>query len=207
MLSSLQGLNNISEIGGLLIEDNQALNDLTSLSNVTSEINSNLRIIGNPSLKSLKGIDKLNLSSVYYLFIHNNDSLSECAVYSVCNFMDDQPYNGYFYYNGAGCSDSQEVIDACDTVSVDKIYFEEKFSISPNPFSGSVNLQFTINDFGLTICDLFNMSGIKVQEILYEEKIPGTYDVKINLDDIPAGIYFCTFRTEKTTQTEKIIKL
>ena len=219
-LTSLSGLNNIADIGGLIIKDNISLNDLSSLSNVTSEISLNLEIIGNHSLTSLSGIDKLNLSSIDYLFIHGNDSLSECHVYSVCNFMDDNPYNGYFYYNADGCKYPEEVIAACDTVSVEEYYFEDAFTISPNPCSGFVNLQYTISEQGqpsakasgvgrLVICDLYEISGIRVKQLLNEERIPGTYEIKIDLSDVPAGIYLCTLKTnpEYSGQTKKLIKL
>ena len=34
-----------------------------------------------------------------------------------------------------------------------------------------------------------------------------TYEMEIDLSDIPAGVYFCVFKTSEGIQTKKMIKL
>ncbi|OQX72221.1 MAG: hypothetical protein B6D61_14575 [Bacteroidetes bacterium 4484_249] len=81
-----------------------------------------------------------------------------------------------------------------------------QFNISPNPTSGSANLRFTIYDVGYVIFDLFEISGVKIKSLVNEMKMPGTYEMEIDLSDLPKGIYFCVLKTPQTTQTKKIIK-
>ena len=88
------------------------------------------------------------------------------------------------------------------------------FSISPNPSSGFVNLQFVIGEKacltdrqGIVNCDLLNISGVKVKSFINEIRKPGTYEMEIDLSDIPAGVYFCVLRTNEGVQTRKIVKL
>ncbi len=92
-------------------------------------------------------------------------------------------------------------------VSVNEIIPESGLCISPNLCSGSAKLQFVIKEQGLVRCDLFDVSGIKNESILNEEKKPGTYEMEIDLSDIPVGVYFCVLKTTKGIQTRKIIKL
>jgi len=77
-----------------------------------------------------------------------------------------------------------------------------------------VNLRFVISEQaclpdrqGIVICDLFDISGLRIKRLLNDKKMPGTYDIKIDLSDIPAGIYFCELKTNGGKQTKKVIKL
>ena len=208
-LTSLSGLENISSIGSLFIIDNVSLNDISSLYNVSSEISLQLEITGNQSLTSLNGIDQLNLNSIYYLAVIDNELLSECHVFSICQFMDIHPDYAFFNENATGCNSPEEVQAACDTVSVEEIYLANDFTISPNPCSGYVNLQYAISDQGFVICDIYEISGVRVKQIINEIKMPGTHELKVDLSDIPAGIYFCTIKSNsgQAVQIRKLIIL
>ncbi len=80
-------------------------------------------------------------------------------------------------------------------------------SIAPNPTSGSANLRYTISDVGYVMCDLYEVSGVKVMQLVNEEKLPGTYKMEIDFSDLPKGIYFCVLKTREGIQTKKMIKL
>nr|NQU88899.1 hypothetical protein [Bacteroidota bacterium] len=91
-LPNLTGLDNVVSIGGdLLIGDvwsgpNESLTSLTGLENLTS-IGGNIDISGNNVLASLAGIDNINAGSVISLEIFHNDTLSACAVQSICDYL------------------------------------------------------------------------------------------------------------------------
>lgn len=80
-------------------------------------------------------------------------------------------------------------------------------SIAPNPCSGSAKLRFTIFDIEYVMCDLFEVSGVKVMQLVNKMKMPGTYEMEVDLSDLPKGIYFCVLKTSEGIQTKKIIKL
>ena len=84
-----------------------------------------------------------------------------------------------------------------------------EFEVYPNPCSDAANLRITICEHGIVICDLFEISGVKIKGFLNEVKMPGTYDMEIDLSDLPEGIYFCVLKTNpaRAGQTKKIIKL
>ncbi len=111
------------------------------------------------------------------------------------------------YDNAIGCNSQQEVEDACEEVSVEELCSEIMFNISPNPCSGSVNIQFDISEQEIVSCDLFEISGVRIIGLFNEIKMPGIHVMQIDLKDLKPGIYFCVLQTGKEIQTVKIIKL
>lgn len=93
------------------------------------------------------------------------------------------------------------------TGSIDKIRSQNSIKLYPNPSSGFSNLQFVISELGIVNCELFDISWVKIKSIINEKKMPGTFEMEIDLNDLPAGIYFYTLKTNDGIQTKKIIKL
>lgn len=61
---------------------------------------------------------------------------------------------------------------------------------------------------GIVICDLFEISGVRIKRLLNEIKTPGTYEMEIELSDLPAGIYFYQLKTDNIKAgTRKMIVL
>ncbi len=209
-LQSLNGLENLTSIGAdLEIRQNGNLSNLTGLENITS-IGWRLYIGYNDQLTNISGIENINPNTIHHLFITSNSSLCDCDVHSVCDYLAISNSVVDIFYNAPGCNSIEEVQAACDTVSVREIYLENKFTISPNPCSGSVNIRFTIYDpdsyrDDLTILDLFEISGIRIERLLNETKMPGTYEMEFDLGDLPAGVYFCTLKSNEKIQTKKLI--
>lgn len=87
-LSSFNGLNSLSSIGGLRIEANQKLIDISSLSS-------------------------MNIATPGVLQIFNNINLSNCHIVSICNFLEN--YSGYIYNNNQGCLSENEVESNCNS--------------------------------------------------------------------------------------------
>lgn len=79
--------------------------------------------------------------------------------------------------------------------------------IVPNPCSSSTKLRYQIKDTRLVIVELFEISGVKLAELLNERKMAGTHELEIDLSDLPTGVYYCVFRTKNGTNAIKLIKL
>lgn len=86
----------------------------------------------------------------------------------------------------------------------------EAFGISlyqnePNPFNGSSKITYTLpaaSDISLELSDL---TGKKVRDIDAGKKEAGAHEVMFNADELPAGIYLYTLRTEQGTLNKKMI--
>jgi len=108
-ITTLEGLNNIQSIGGALsIISNDNLLNLSALQNLRT-IGGGLTISWNYRLKSLSGIDSINAESIDALHMIYNDSLSWCAVESVCEYIG-SPNASVSIQNAVGC-DSLEVVE------------------------------------------------------------------------------------------------
>jgi len=214
-LTNLSGLENITSIGGqLIVQGNEILSSLTGLENAIL-INGDLYIggglnasYGNPSLSNLSGLNSLEASSIDNLYIGFNYSLPDCDVQSICDYLANPNGIIEIHDNADGCNSLQQVQDDCDSMTAMQEPISYKtYSISPNPSSGIVNIQIRIKEQGLVAIEIFEISGIRIKRLSPEVMMPGTYDMEIDLSDLPKGIYFCVLKTNAEIQTRKIIKL
>ena len=120
-LQGLEGIVNITE--HILITDNASLESLNGLQNVAS-LNSYLEISSNPMLTDISALSGVDASSIFNedfpsideLIIFDNANLSDCAIQSVCDFLDivDPDYNANISNNTGDCIDEPAVESACD---------------------------------------------------------------------------------------------
>ncbi|MCF8347670.1 MAG: T9SS type A sorting domain-containing protein [Bacteroidales bacterium] len=142
LADNLNGLNNLTYVQDLVIQENyflQSLSGLDRLDSVGRDLNINncneledlhglesisylggaLKVDENNALVSLSGIDSLPAESIASISITFNPMLSHCEVKSVCDYLASPNGDINVYVNSAGCNNSQEIIDAC-TVSTGK---------------------------------------------------------------------------------------
>ncbi|MBU2650043.1 MAG: T9SS type A sorting domain-containing protein [Bacteroidetes bacterium] len=215
-LPDLSGLDNLSSIGGGLtigtgfIEGgggNQTLSSLMGLSNLTT-IGGGLGIVGNPVLTSLSGLDNVNAESISGLFIANNVTLSTCEVESVCEYLANPGGEIEIHDNAPGCNSMIEVQTACDSItSVEELNFKEKFTISPNPLESGSIIEYTLHQNSPVTLKILDLSGRSFRTLVNEYQPKGEQRIECNTTALPAGIYFCTLKTNERIQTRKIIKL
>lgn len=208
-IHSFTGIENLETVGGnLLIISNNNLTSLSALENLAT-IGGDLYIELNPFLNSLQGINNINPFSIENLYIVYNNSLSTCEVASICEYITSPGGSINIYENANGCNTIEQVEQACESISIMEFSYNNIFDISPNPFTDFINFQFKIYDRGLMSCDLYELSGNSVKQIINEEKMPGTYELELDLSDLKAGVYFCVLKTNpaQIVQTRKLIKL
>ncbi|RLD51636.1 MAG: hypothetical protein DRJ05_18205, partial [Bacteroidetes bacterium] len=100
-------------IGGKLeISENDSLISLSGLENINS-IGGDLEINGNNLLESLTGLNNIEPNSISSLQIINNDTLSSCAVESICDYLASPNGSIYIHDNDTGCNSQSEVEDDC----------------------------------------------------------------------------------------------
>ena len=219
-LTNLTGLHNVTSIGGMLdIESNDSLTSLTGLEGMTSIAgdlgiynNSTLTsltglnnltsirgvwIIWNYALSSLTGLDNIDAGSIQGLYIHNNYTLSTCAVQSICDYLVSPNGTIDIHDNATGCNSQQEVEDSCASIGIESLTPESSVTIYPNPTSTSI----TIKTPTTGTINIINSSG---QQLL-QQKItePST---TINVNALPSGVYFVRMTNERTVELGKFIK-
>ncbi|MDP2688368.1 MAG: T9SS type A sorting domain-containing protein [Aequorivita sp.] len=191
-LINLQGLENLTTIESLGISENSSLINLNGVENL-DQITSNVNLYFNENLVS---IDALNDVGPADYSIALNFNLSECAIYSVCQSIFQNPdYSVYIDENGTGCNSVPEVEAQCDLAITEADFFED-LSIFPNPVSSTLNIK-TSGNISFEKAKVYSTLGTLILE---------TSEKQINLETLSAGIYFVEVVTNKGNVTKKIIK-
>ena len=118
----------------------------------------------------------------------------------------------YFYrvnsYNTALISDYSNTQSAITLgVSVVENQILDDLSTFPNPCSNTTRLRYQINDKGITICDLYTISGVNIKRLIDEIQMPGEYELEIDLSGLPAGIYYFRLKAGDQVGGGKMVKM
>ena len=94
--------------------------------------------------------------------------------------------------------------------------FPTEFSLSqnyPNPFNPSTSIQYAISSRQFVTLKVYDVLGNEVATLVYEEKSPGSYEVKFNsvetlhATSLPSGVYFYQLKTGDYLEIKKMILL
>ena len=220
-LDNLSGLNSLTHVGGgLKIALNNVLTSIEVLESLTA-INGDLSIIGNVSLHSLEGLSSLILvpGSIFinnnsyltditalqninpdsiqgWLAIMGNYSLSDCAIQSICSYL--QIPNGLVYItsNASGCNNLSEVQQACMT-SIEQFSDQPEISLLPNPATSFITIT-TQQGQPVKEVIIYNHLG---QKVLVAKPVNNTVDVS----KLKPGIYFLEVITSESRIRTKIV--
>jgi hypothetical protein len=203
-ITSLAGLNSVTSINGTFeIHSNPLLTSLSGLDSLVS-VNGGLTIVGNALLNDISALSSLDTVAITFIGISNNPQLSECDIFSFCQYLAG-PF-GYSHCNitgnASGCQDKDQVLMECsvgiDDPAPDK---ESLLQISPNPSSEKITVKVPENA-GPGELILFNTDGRKI----LIQPIVGS-QAEVYIADIPSGMYFIKFRGNIKTVTGKFIKI
>ena len=178
-LINLTGLISLSSIGGFLsIQLNSYLENLTGIESLTN-IGGRLDICYNWSLTSLAGLNNIDPQSIEGLAIHENVSLSNCAVLSICEYLSNPTGYVYILNNAMGCKDPPQVAGACGItlpcLPYGYFYFKSQDDIDnfPSNYPGCTHLAGGITQIkGSNITNLDSLYVIK--------SIGGTLEIRHN---------------------------
>ncbi len=205
ILTSLDGLENLTSIHGSLFiggynvwpyygEGNNLLADLNGLQNLTTiGYSEDIFIVQNPSLSSLSGLDSIESSLIYSIEISENDLLTECEVYSICNFLAANG-NAEIYYNSSGCNSVEEVEEAC----LVKVYHHAKpdIIIYPNPTEEEIRI--SNNNIIINEVVIYNQLG---QKVLHKRNLSNSVDIS----ELVQGIYIIDLISNGSKTRQKLI--
>jgi hypothetical protein len=200
-LTALKSLTSIG--GGLMINNNDALNNLMGLDSLTS-VGGLLNISGNKVLKSISGIEKINSDLITDLIIENNDSLSTCEVQSICDYLTTPNGTIEIFDNATGCNSQQEVEAACG-VGVDEssVVGRQSFvSIYPNPSSNVITVELLSNKPAKnTFLTIYNISGQALSSQLLLDK-----KTVVDVSALPKGVFLVKVSDDITVEVVKFLK-
>ena len=83
----------------------------------------------------------------------------------------------------------------------------ESIQIYPNPGTDATRLRYQIHDIRYLICDLYSITGVRIERLLNDEKSPGEYELEIGLGSLPEGIYFIRVQAGDEVSIRKIVKI
>jgi len=82
-----------------------------------------------------------------------------------------------------------------------------KTRLSPNPFTESASLQYELSEAGPAEINLYDATGRLVQAVeKTDSREAGQYEVKIEGNDLPAGVYFLHLTTGQSHKTFALVK-
>ncbi len=80
-------------------------------------------------------------------------------------------------------------------------------SVSPNPFSESTTVTYTLSKKAHVKLSLYNLQGKLVQALVDADQQTGDHSVVISGQSLTAGVYFCRFSDGEASQTVKVVIL
>ena len=187
LMVSLSGLENLAFVKDIDFQNNERLSSIAALINVTSAVD--YLYIYNTGLTSLYGLDNIADSSIFLLRIFGNEFLSDCAVQSICTSLANPGGIVDIYDNAAGCNSRTEILDACETISIEEQNVDESIIIYPNPTNGKI---YILNNDQNTICQISicNFLG----EIIFDQL---NIDNSVDVSTLSPGPYFIELRLKK----------
>ncbi len=78
-------------------------------------------------------------------------------------------------------------------------------TVYPNPCSSVAHLRYLIHDIRYLICDLYRIDGVRIERLIEEEKMPGEYELEIDVSGLPAGLYFISLQVGNKSKVGKIL--
>ncbi len=93
------------------------------------------------------------------------------------------------------------------SISDETALIEPELKVYPNPFSDLFNIEYKITKESPVYIEIYNSTGHLVKVIVENDvHSPGTYDLKIDGNDLLKGIYLVRIATENAQITKKLIK-
>jgi predicted lipoprotein with Yx(FWY)xxD motif len=77
----------------------------------------------------------------------------------------------------------------------------------PNPFSGSVQINFSLTIEGHVSLKIFSSEGSEVRTLVSEKMTPGSYSISFDANGLTAGTYYCRMKMGTQSQTSRMILL
>jgi hypothetical protein len=186
-------LDQIESVDGyLLIQSDHAIESLHGLENLR-RLNGPIIITGNAYLEDISALSQLDPSSVHKSYIHlklsGNGALSDCAIESICQLVEDPEIITDIADNGNTCKSREEILLEC-TVGVLNPGDDLEILIYPNPAQEQIQIESSADlQQEVISVSVANMNGM----ILSTAPFTSTLDVST----LPSGLYVLILRSRQ----------
>ncbi|MDI6767728.1 MAG: T9SS type A sorting domain-containing protein [Bacteroidota bacterium] len=75
----------------------------------------------------------------------------------------------------------------------------------PNPFNARTNISFELSHSSSVSLRIYNLLGNEISTLLNEQKPAGIYNIELNAEGLPSGIYYYRLQTGKYFETKKML--
>lgn len=90
-------------------------------------------------------------------------------------------------------------------VGVSELQNDLHLSVYPNPCSEYLYLTYYLNESVSLMCELIDMQGKTVRNLIDKKNVSGLYQEKVMLDDLAKGIYFVKSRVGEKERIQKVV--
>ncbi|MBT8255440.1 MAG: T9SS type A sorting domain-containing protein, partial [Bacteroidia bacterium] len=195
VLQSFQGLTSLNSISNFYMNRNYILPNLNGLEGVTSLNGGQITVAyENDNFTSLSGIDNIDHTTIGFIDLTNIPTLSECAIRSICDYLNGSNPEFVIYGNAPGCSDVLDILDQCENLSVG------------DPLVRSIRLYPNPTDQYFRIESRLPILNVKMYSILGELIDSFEYLEQYSMDQLQDGVYFVRIETEYGVKTTKVLK-
>lgn len=77
----------------------------------------------------------------------------------------------------------------------------------PNPFNPQTRIKYSVPRSDLVQIKLYDMMGGEIKTLINEHRQAGTYEVELEANDLPSGVYFYRMISGNNSETKKMILL
>ena len=95
-----------------------------------------------------------------------------------------------------------------DALSNDNEFIPGEFVLEqpyPNPFNPTVNIPFVVSELSTISIEIYDLNGIKVDQVANNIYSPGTYSVQWRADGFASGTYFVIAKYENESYVQKVV--
>jgi len=87
--------------------------------------------------------------------------------------------------------------------------YETRFSVSPNPFTHSTEIRYTLRGESVVMLEVYNLIGERIVLLVEEKQVAGefTYTFSRAEEDLSAGVYIVALKVNGTQITKRIVAL
>lgn len=96
--------------------------------------------------------------------------------------------------------------DLCPPLEINENVFNKYISIFPNPTNDFITIHYNLSSPNQTTLSLFTLYGQKLKTILNGKQPAGEHEMKIDLKNVDAGIYFVKLNAEGKEEVRKVVK-
>ncbi|CAN5512101.1 hypothetical protein BH10BAC5_BH10BAC5_16550 [soil metagenome] len=173
-------------------------------------------MISNPSNVSkfrleykMKGTEEYKLvDEIVFASYIKKETVDSTNLYSF-SYKDIRDENGVYFYKlsvydiRGAVLNSEELKLGISGISDFKLHQN-----NPNPFNPTTMITYELKSAGNVSLSIYNLSGMKVSQLINEYQNAGTYNVEFNANNFPdlsSGIYFYKLETSYSSDIKKMI--